>query len=152
MILPPVLSSVRAEIRHLSGGFEKTPSEYDCNRARLAGAARLESVAEYRTVRDQSVAMPDILQPVWATTVAPCSSQNNIASTAATHTPLPQRVISGGYRIATATIARHKEFRDEYTLACELPPSWRRSQLRPCSPDHVPRRRHDRRPGATQME
>ena len=96
MILPPVLSSVRAEIRHLSGGFEKTPSEYDCNRARLAGAARLESVAEYRTVRDQSVAMPDILQPVWATTVAPCSSQNNIVSTAATHTPLPQRVISNG--------------------------------------------------------
>jgi hypothetical protein len=77
------------------------------------------SVAEYRTVRDQSVAMPDILQPVWATTVAPCSSQNNIASTAATHTPLPQRVISGGYRSATATIARHKEFRDEYPLACE---------------------------------
>jgi hypothetical protein len=30
-----------------------------------AGAARLESVEEYRTIKDESAAMPDILQPIW---------------------------------------------------------------------------------------
>jgi hypothetical protein len=47
---------------------------------------------EYRTVTDQSAAMPDILA-VGETTIAP--AKIGIVSTAAMHTPLPSWVKSG---------------------------------------------------------